>query len=420
MTVTSAARSTAIDASRWPDVANPPRRPMRAAIAARLVKRMLAGVPVTVLGPDRRRLGGGGPDDPTLHLHHPGAFYERLGSNGLIGFGESYMAGDWSSDDLAGVLTVLAARMSTLVPAPLQRFRSVAMPRRPRTDANTAAGARRNIQRHYDLSNDLFATFLDPTMSYSSALFDAGSPLGGQDLQRAQQRKVDRLLDVTGVKPGSTVLEIGTGWGELSLRAAARGARVTTVTLSGEQAALARMRISEAGLADRVDVQELDYRDVAGTYDCVVSVEMIEAIGSDQWDEYFARVEHLLSPGGRFGLQSITMGHERMLASARTYTWILKYIFPGGQIPSTRAIDESATRAGLRTESTLMFGPDYAETLRRWRDTFESHAERVDALGFDEVFRRMWSLYLAYSEAGFRSGYLDVAQIVMRKPGGAS
>ncbi len=147
---------------------------------------------------------------------------------------------------------------------------------------------------------------------------------------------------------------------------------------------------------------------------------MIEAIGAAQWDEYFARVGHLLSPGGRFGLQSITMAHDRMLASAHTYTWILKYIFPGGQIPSTQAIDSSAARAGLRTESTLMFGQDYAETLRRWRATFESHHERVDALGFDEVFRRMWSLYLAYSEAGFRSGYLDVAQIVMRKPVGAA
>jgi cyclopropane-fatty-acyl-phospholipid synthase len=167
-------------------------------------------------------------------------------------------------------------------------------------------------------------------------------------------------------------------------------------------------------------VLELDYRDLTGSYDCVVSVEMIEAIGADQWDKYFARVEHLLSPGGRFGLQSITMAHDRMLASARTYTWILKYIFPGGQIPSMQAIASSAARAGLAIGSTLMFGQDYAETLRRWRDTFESHSERVDTLGFDEVFRRMWSLYLAYSEAGFRSGYLDVAQIVLRKPGVAA
>ncbi len=175
-----------------------------------------------------------------MFLHDPAAFHDRLGSHGLIGFGEAYMARDWSSDDLAGVLTVLASRMSTLVPAPLQRFRSVAMPRRPRSDANTASGARRNIQRHYDLSNELFATFLDPTMSYSSALFDTASPLGGQSVQEAQERKIDRLLDVTGVKTGATVLEIGTGWGELAIRAAARGARVTTVTLSSEQAVLAR------------------------------------------------------------------------------------------------------------------------------------------------------------------------------------
>jgi cyclopropane-fatty-acyl-phospholipid synthase len=419
MTVTTP-RPVAIDASRWPDVASRPHRPVRAAITASLAKRMLAGIPVTVIGPDDLRLGAGGPHDPTLHLHDPGAFHDRLGSHGLIGFGEAYMAGDWSSDDLAGVLTVLAGRLSTLVPAPLQWLRSVAMPRRPRSDANTAAGARRNIQRHYDLSNDLFATFLDPTMSYSSGLFDTASPVAGQSLQEAQGRKIDRLLDVTGVGPGATVLEIGTGWGELALKAAARGARVTTVTLSSEQAALARDRIAHAGFADRVDVLELDYRELTGSFDCVVSVEMIEAIGADQWDEYFARVGHLLSPGGRFGLQSITMAHDRMLASARTYTWILKYIFPGGQIPSTQAIESSAERAGLAIESTLMFGQDYAETLRRWRDTFESHSERVEALGFDEVFRRMWSLYLAYSEAGFRSGYLDVAQVVMRKPGDAA
>jgi cyclopropane-fatty-acyl-phospholipid synthase len=413
-------RPVSIDAARWPDVATPPHRPVRAAITARLMKRMLADIPITVTGPGDLRLGAGGPEDPTLQLHDPDAFHDRLGTAGLIGFGEAYMAGDWSSDDLAGVLTVLAGRMATLVPAPLQRLKSVAMPRRPRSDTNTAAGARRNIQRHYDLSNDLFATFLDPTMSYSSGLFDTALPAAGQSLQEAQERKIDRLLDVTGVKPGTTVLEIGTGWGELALRAAARGARVTTVTLSSEQAALARDRIADAGLADRVDVLELDYRDLTGSYDCVVSVEMIEAIGADQWDEYFARVEHLLSPGGRFGLQSITMAHDRMLASARTYTWILKYIFPGGQIPSMQAIASSAARAGLAIGSTLMFGQDYAETLRRWRDTFESHSERVDTLGFDEVFRRMWSLYLAYSEAGFRSGYLDVAQIVLRKPGVAA
>ena len=419
MTLTTA-HPVEIDAGRWPDVANPPHRPVRAAIAASLVKRMLADIPVTVMDPGRRRLGGGRPGDPTMFLHDPRAFHDRLGSHGLIGFGEAYMAGDWSSDDLAGVLTVLASRMPTLVPAPLQRLRSVAVPRRPRSDANTAAGARRNIQRHYDLSNELFATFLDPTMSYSSGLFATTSPAADQSLQEAQERKIERLLDVTGVKPGATVLEIGTGWGELALRAAARGARVTTVTLSSEQAVLARSRIADAGLADQVDVLEQDYRDLTGSYDCVVSVEMIEAIGAAQWDEYFARVEHLLSPGGRFGLQSITMSHDRMLASAHTYTWILKYIFPGGQIPSTQAIDASAARAGLRTESTLMFGQDYAETLRRWRATFESHHEVVDGLGFDEVFRRMWSLYLAYSEAGFRSGYLDVAQIVLRKPDAAS
>ncbi len=406
-----------IDRQLWPDIDVVPDRPMRALVARRLVRRALKTLPLRVTTADGREFGAGGPSDPALHLVRPDAFYQRLGAGGLIGFGESFMAGDWIADDVVGVLTVLARRLEKLVPPVLQRFRGLAVHARPGDDRNTVDGARENIHRHYDLSNDLFSLFLDPSMMYSSALFDANRPYDEQDLTEAQHRKADRLLDIAGVRAGSRVVEIGTGWGELAIRAAARGAQVTTTTISHEQAQLARERIAAAGYADRVDVREQDYRDVTGEYDALISVEMIEAVGSDYWPDYFQTIERLLAPGGRAALQAITMPHDRMLASAHTYTWILKYIFPGGQIPSVTAVTEHSQRAGLQVSTRFAFGADYAETLRRWRARFEERADEVDRLGFDSIFRKMWSLYLGYSEAGFRSGYLDVVGFELRKPG---
>jgi len=325
------------------------------------------------------------------------------------------MAGDWDAPDLAGLLTVLAGRVASLVPPSLQRLRRRALRRRPAAQDNTVAGARANISHHYDLSNDLFARFLDPSLSYSAALFGSEPPTAAESLLAAQHRKIDRILDLAGVGAGSRLLEIGTGWGELAIRAAGRGAQVTTVTVSTEQAQLARQRVAAAGCADRVTVRLQDYREITGEFDAVVSVEMIEAVGAEHWPEYFGSISRLLRPGGRAGLQAITMPHDRMLASLDTYTWIVKYIFPGGQLPSRQAIREQATAAGLRLESDFGMGQHYAETLRRWRARFEDEAPAVEALGFDEVFRRMWSLYLAYSEAGFAAGYLDVRQFCLAK-----
>src|SRR6185437_7974898 len=315
------------------------------------------------------------------------------------------MAGDWTSDDLAGLLTVLARRMATLIPPSLQRLRSPVVPARPAGQDNTVTGARNNVHRHYDLSNELFQLFLDPSLTYSSAVFDADPAHSGESLTGAQHRKIDRLLDLAGVGAGSSVIEIGTGWGELSIRAARRGARVTTVTISVEQAELATKRIAEAGLTGQVEVRLQDYREIEGSYDALVSVEMIEAVGANHWHEYFGTIHRLLKAGGRAGLQAITMPHDRMLASLNTYTWIVKYIFPGGHLPSVRSIRQSCDQAGLTVASEFTFGLHYAETLRRWRAEFEAKADRVAALSpdFDLVFRRMWSLYLAYSEAGFRS-----------------
>ncbi|MFG3495832.1 class I SAM-dependent methyltransferase [Streptomyces sp. NPDC047928] len=425
-----------VDATRWPDVARLPAvSPIRTAVARLLLERALRALPLRVrLGDAATATGGGlgGPTGPLLDVHDPDAFFRRIGDSGLIGFGESYMAGEWDSDDLVGALTVLAVHVDELVPGPLRRLRRVWARRRPDTQRNTPDGARENIHHHYDLSNDLFATFLDPTMSYSSAVFerlpadaDAGAdadedafaasfaaPFAGT-FAAAQHRKIDRLLDLARVGSGTRLLEIGTGWGELALRAAARGARVVTVTLSDEQRKLAERRVAEAGLAHRVSVRLCDYRQVEGRYDAVVSVEMIEAVGAEYWPVYFAALNRLCAPGGRVALQAITMPHDRMLHTRRTHTWISKYVFPGGLIPSREAIGGTAAGAGLRVVSDTGYGDHYAETLRLWRERFLARADRVAALGFDPVFRRMWELYLAYSEAGFRARYLDVRQLLL-------
>jgi cyclopropane-fatty-acyl-phospholipid synthase len=265
--------------------------------------------------------------------------------------------------------------------------------------------------------------FLDQTLTYSAALFGPGdgsielaAAASFDDLAAAQRHKIDRLLDATGVGAGTRLLEIGTGWGELALRAAARGAQVRSITLSEEQRSLALARIAEAGLSDRVSVDLCDYRAVTGTYDAVVSVEMIEAVGFEFWPQYFATLDRVLAPGGRVGLQAITMPHDRMLASRDTYTWIHKYVFPGGLIPSVASVEQCvADHTSLKVVARHGFGLHYAETLRLWREKFAEQAEAVDALGFDATFRRMWEFYLSYSEAGFRSRYLDVYQFVFAK-----
>jgi cyclopropane-fatty-acyl-phospholipid synthase len=323
------------------------------------------------------------------------------------------MVGDWTCARPADLLTPFAAQLSTLIPPALQRIgRRVAEARRPRSEMNTLDGARENIHRHYDLSNELFSVFLDETMSYSAAWFTDGS----DDLADAQRRKIDAMLDLAGVRSGMHVLEIGTGWGGLAIRAAQRGARVTTMTISAEQARLAEERIDAAGTADRVQVLLRDYREAQGSYDAVVSVEMVEAVGAQYWPTYFAALDRLLRPGGRVGLQAITMPHDRMLASRDTYTWIHKYVFPGGLIPSVDSVEQCvAEHTSLRVVSRHGFGLHYADTLRLWRERFNARSSDVEALGFDETFARMWNFYLSYSEAGFRSRYLDVYQFIFAK-----
>ena len=425
MTSTSTQHAAPLDADRWPDVAVAAGSPVRAAVARALFTTAVARLPLRVRLPDGRLFGAGAPAAPVMLLHRPPEFFRRFGASGLIGFGESYMAGDWDCADLTGLLTVFAAHVDELVPPWLQRLRGLAVRRQPKDDAQTIQGARRNISRHYDLSNDLFALFLDETMTYSSALFGTeadGTPVavpagtGEHLLAEAQRRKIDRLLDRAGVGPGCRVLEVGTGWGELAIRAARRGARVRTITISREQQALAARRVAEAGLAGQVSVELRDYRDVDGEFDAICSVEMLEAVGERYWDAYFAALDAHLAPGGRIGLQTITMPHDRMLATRHTYTWIHKYIFPGGLLPSVTAIENSLTGATrLRITGREDFGAHYAETLRIWRERFRARADEVARLGFDEVFNRMWNFYLCYSEAGFRAGYIGVSQLTLAR-----
>jgi cyclopropane-fatty-acyl-phospholipid synthase len=311
----------------------------------------------------------------------------------------------------------MARNMGTLVPPAAQWLRRWYNERHPLTEDNDRSGARQNIARHYDLSNDLFATFLDETMTYSSALFEGGNT----DLKSGQDRKIQRILDATGVTAGTSVLEIGTGWGELALQAARRGADVTTVTLSKQQAALARERVSAAGLSERVDVRVQDYRDVQGRFDAIVSVEMIEAVGERWWPTYFRTLDARLEPGGRIVLQAILMPHDRLMASKRSWTWIHKYIFPGGLLLSEHVIDQvCAEHTSLGVVDRLHMADSYADTLRIWRDRFNGDPRHIDQLGFDATFRKMWTFYLAYCEAGFRSGYLDVAQLTLTRNGAGS
>ncbi len=400
-----------------------PRLPLRAAIARMIFEHAVQRVPVRVTYPDGRVLGGGSAASPEFQLLRPHAFFARLGRDAKIGFGEAYMAGDWRSGpgtDLADLLTPFAARLATLVPAPLRKLRALADKRVPADHENTPDGARSNIAAHYDLSNDLFASFLDPTMTYSAAWFDESEPVQtATRLEEAQLRKIDGMLDLAAVRSGTRLLEIGSGWGMLAIRAAQRGAQVTTVTLSQEQLELARKRAGAAGVSHRVDMRLQDYRDVEGEYDAIVSVEMIEAVGEAYWATYLAALDRLLAPGGKVGLQTITMAHERVLATRRSFSWIQKYIFPGGIIPSLRAIEDTlAAHTTLRVTQRRELRPHYARTLHLWRERFNGQWPHIQAQGFTETFRRMWEFYLAYSEAGFRGGYLGVSQLQLtREPG---
>ena len=340
-------------------------------------------------------------------------FVSRVLSAGDIGFGEGFMAGEWDTPDLPALLEALTANLDRLMRllegGPLWtvlNFLSHLVRRNSRT------GSRRNILAHYDLGNAFYSRWLDPTMTYSSARFERpGQPLG-----EAQHHKYASLARQIDLGPEHHVLEIGCGWGGFAEFAAAEvGARVTAITISPAQAEFARKRLFERGLADRADVRLVDYRDVDGSYDRVASIEMFEAVGEAYWPVYFSKIRDVLSPGGRAGLQIITIRDELFAHYRSRADFIQKYVFPGGMLPSERRLHEETARAGLEWRDIVRFGQNYADTLSEWGRRFESAWDEIRGLGFDERFRRMWKFYLGYCEAGFRTERTNVVQLSLTR-----
>lgn len=341
----------------------------------------------------------------------------RMFVGGETGAGEAWMDGSWSSPDLPALLKLAARNRDALALTrgwwrlPLQIPRIVGH----RLRRNTVGQASRNIRRHYDLGNDFYRLFLDETMTYSSAVFERDD----QPLADAQRAKYRVIAERAGIRQGMHVLEIGSGWGGFALYAAGElGARVTSLTISPAQQALARERIRAAGLEDLANVELCDYREIEGTYDAVVSIEMIEAVGHEYFPTYFAACDRALKPGGRMSLQSITFPDADYDAQRRSANWIQTYIFPGGLLPSLAVIEQATAGTRLLVTGVQDVASSYARTLATWRSNFLGRLDEVRAQGFDERFIRMWEYYLAISEAGFATGITQVQQIVLEKKRG--
>jgi len=351
---------------------------------------------------------GHGTPDAYLKFSQWSAFRDVL-SKGDIGFAEGYISGAWHTPDLTGVLSLLANNRSALDQAIYGRWWGRIYSRlRHLLNANTKQGARRNIAIHYDLGNDFYARWLDPSMTYSSARFDGDL---GLSLEAAQARKYQHMLELLDLPDGQSLLEIGCGWGGFAEHAADTALhQVRGITLSREQLDFARVRIRQAGLSDRCSFDLQDYREEARQYDGIVSIEMFEAVGESYWPDYFDTLKRSLKAGGRAVVQTILIDDALFERYRSGSDFIQQYVFPGGMLPSTRRFTEEAARAGLAVTRQEHFGPDYAETLQRWRKAFHAEADAVRSQGFDERFMRIWHFYLAYCEAGFRAGSIDVAQ----------
>lgn len=343
-----------------------------------------------------------------------GRFLRRLLVGGALGFADAYIDGDVESEDLTALLALAAANEGALAPALAERP-WIQIPARlmHRLHPNTRAGSRRNIAAHYDLGNDFYGAWLDPSLTYSGAIFAHAD----QSLRTAQREKYRRIAELAGLRPEHRVLEIGCGWGGFAIHAAREiGCRVTAITISRAQYEAARERVRAAGLADRVEIALTDYRDTEGTYDRIVSIEMIEAVGELWWPTFFSTLRARLASGGRAVLQAITIADATFPHYRRRVDFIQRSIFPGGMLPSPGALAAQADRAGLRTAQRQCFGSHYAETLRRWRDAFERAWPSLADMGFDERFRRTWRYYLTYCEAGFETGRIDLEQLALDRP----
>ncbi len=355
--------------------------------------------------------------DPAVHVKvlNP-AFYRSVAVNGSVGAAEAYIDGSWRCDDLVGLIRLLVRNRTHLdgLESGTARLGGWLLKAWHAVRRNTLAGASRNIAAHYDLGNDFFSLFLSPDLMYSSAMWEGEA----DTLESASFRKLERICRKLDLRPGEHVCEIGSGWGGFAFHAAENyGCRVTTTTISRQQHALVSRQIQERGLGERVRVLLKDYRELTGRYDKLVSIEMIEAVGADYLETYFATIGRLLNPGGRALIQAITIEDHRYAQALASVDFIKRCIFPGSFIPSIQAILTAKMRAcDLSLIHLEDFGESYARTLQEWRKRFLEHLPRVRALGYDERFIRMWEYYLAYCEGGFRERSIGVAQLVFDKP----
>jgi cyclopropane-fatty-acyl-phospholipid synthase len=367
--------------------------------------------------PDGRsvRLGGNGPGPAAAMNVYNFAFASRLLRGGDIGIAEAYLQGEWDTPDLTQFLYLFCVNqdwMQTMLTGKaVMRYVQIV---RHWFNRNTKWQARRNIYAHYDIGNAFYSAWLDPSMTYSSALFEDDTP----DLTAAQNNKYRRLAEAIDLRPGQKLLEIGCGWGGFAEYAAKTcGATVVGLTISKEQRDFARQRIHRAGLAEKVEIKLQDYRDERGHYDRIASIEMIEAVGEQFWPKYFSQLRDRLLPGGLAGIQAITIQDSLFQAYRREVDFIQRYVFPGGMLPSPQILKSLGDAFGVPVIREHIFGQDYAKTLATWRNNFREAWPHLTPLGFDDRFRRLWEYYLSYCEAGFLSGNIDVRQVVFAKSG---
>ncbi|MBZ8131921.1 cyclopropane-fatty-acyl-phospholipid synthase family protein [Afifella sp. IM 167] len=381
---------------------------------ARLIASGIAKGELAVHFPDGRIFRSCGREaGPSAAIHiHSGRLVARLIAGGGMGLAESYIAGEWSSPDLPAFLEfAMVNEPEGGAALALARLKEGADRLRHARRANTRAGSRRNIAAHYDLGNEFYAAWLDPSMTYSAALFTQPD----MSLQAAQTAKYARIAEMLELKAGESVLEIGCGWGGFAEYAAGIGCHVTGLTLSARQAEYARTRLGDAGLAERAEIRLEDYRDAGGHYDKIVSIEMFEAVGEAHWPDYFAVLDRRLKAGGRALIQTITLDHGRFERYRRRADFIQRYVFPGGMLPSREAFEAKARATGFFLADAFFFGHDYAETLMRWEKAFLARWPEIEKLGFDARFRRLWRYYLNYCATGFSSGRVDVGQFVLER-----
>jgi cyclopropane-fatty-acyl-phospholipid synthase len=397
---------------RLPELAD---APMTFRVALRIIARNWTLGSVTFVLPSGRELliGGreSGPDARLIVRDF--RFMRRALATGDIGFAEGYMAEEWDTPDLSALLRVFAANWAKLRRVTMGNPLAWTFNRiRHALRGNSREGARKNIHAHYDLGNTFYERWLDPTMTYSSARYERP----GQPLDQAQTAKYRALAQGMDLRAGQSVLEIGCGWGGFAEFAAREvGANVTAITISEEQFKFAKDRMFRQGLNERADIRFVDYRDVEGQFDRVASIEMFEAVGERYWPAYFGKIAETLTPGGRAGLQIITIRDEDFVEYRNRADFIQKYIFPGGMLPSEERLKTVTDKAGLAWTGLARFGQDYADTLAEWHRRFDAAWKDIRPLGFDERFRKLWKFYLSYCEAGFRTERTNVVQLSLAK-----